>query len=78
MVKYALNRDTTGIDEYILWHALYSKKALTNGIPKDRLGGWKEWRIWQWTASGKVDGIKGDVDRNWLVGGSTALKSIFA
>ena len=78
MVKYALNRDTTGIDEYMLWHALYSKKALTNGIPKDRLGGWKEWRIWQWTASGKVDGIKGDVDRNWLVGGPTALKSIFA
>lgn len=76
MVKYALRKDTTGIDDYTLWHALYSKKALTKGIPKDRLGGWKEWRVWQWTGSGQVDGISGDVDRNWLTGGQKGFDEI--
>ena len=76
MMKYALRGDTTGMQDYTLWHALYSKKALTQGIPSDRLGGWKEWRVWQWTGSGTVPGIKGDVDRNWLTGGKQGFEEI--
>ena len=76
MVKYKLNRDTSNIDEYTLWHALYSEKAFTEGIPKDRLGGWKEWRVWQWTGSEKISGVKGDIDRNWLSGGPSGFKEI--
>jgi lysozyme len=76
MVKYHLNGDTTGIDTYPLWHALYSKKALEQGIPGPRLGGWKEWRVWQWTGSGALPGVEGEIDRNWLVGGKKGLKEI--
>tara|TARA_B100000214_G_scaffold268036_1_gene198816 strand:- start:17149 stop:17979 length:831 start_codon:yes stop_codon:yes gene_type:complete len=76
MTKYHLNGDTTGIDDYILWHAYYSKKALKKGIKKDRLGGWKEWTVWQWTGSGEVPGHEGEIDRNWLVGGPSALRKI--
>ncbi len=76
MTKYHLNGDTTGIDDYMLWHAYYSKKALKNGIKKDRLGGWREWTIWQWTAKGQIPGIPGKTDRNWLVGGIAAKEAI--
>ena len=68
MTKYYLKSDTTGIDDYILWHAYYNKKALKKGIKTDRLGGWSEWRVWQYTGSGQIDGISGNVDCNWLVG----------
>ena len=76
MTKYHLRGDTTGIDEYLLWHAYYSKKAFKSGIKKDRLGCWKEWKIWQYTGSGKVKGCSGPIDCNWLVGGPSALKEI--
>ena len=75
MTKYYLMSDTTGIDDYVLWHAYYPK-SIKKGVKKSRLGGWKEWRVWQWTASGKVDGIKGNVDRNWLTGDKKGLKEI--
>ena len=78
MTKYHLSRDTTGIDDYTLWHAYYPRgKNLTKGIKKDRLGGWKEWRIWQWTGSGEIEGTNTKIDRNWLVGGKKGLSEIF-
>tara|TARA_B100001094_G_scaffold325429_1_gene379743 strand:- start:5219 stop:6046 length:828 start_codon:yes stop_codon:yes gene_type:complete len=76
MVKYHLNRDTTGLDEYELWHAYYSQKAFKSGIKKDRLGNWNDWSIWQWTGSGSIQGIPGDVDRNWLPGGESAFSNL--
>ena len=76
MTKYYLRSDTAGIDKYTLWHAYYSKKALKSGIKKDRLGGWREWRVWQWTGSGQLPGSNGNIDRNWLVGGPAGLKEI--
>ncbi|MAG59991.1 hypothetical protein CMO96_04345 [Candidatus Woesebacteria bacterium] len=76
MTKYYLKSDTTGVDDYTLWHAYYSKKALKKGIKVDRLGSWPEWRVWQWTGSGTLDGISGDVDRNWLVGGQAGFDKI--
>ena len=75
MVKYKL-KSTKILEDYILWHALYSKRAIEMGIPKDRLGGWKEWRIWQWTGSGTLPGVTTKIDRNWLVGGPTAFKEV--
>ncbi len=76
MTKYYLLGDTSGLDDYTLWHAWYSKKGFKSGIKKDRLGGWKEWRIWQWTGKGTLPGTNGNIDRNWLVGGSEAFKEV--
>ena len=76
MTKYYLRGDTTGIDRYMLWHAWYNKKGFSSGIKKDRLGGWKEWKIWQWTGSGTVPGSEGNIDRNWLVGGKTSWNEV--
>ena len=76
MVKYYLGGDTTGIDDYTLWHAWYNKKGFKKGIKPDRLGGWDEWRVWQWTGTGSVPGASGNIDRNWLVGGPDAFKEV--
>ncbi len=75
MVKYKL-KSTKMLDNYTLWHALYSKNALTHGIDKKRLGGWEEWRVWQWTGSGELPGVVGKIDRNWLVGGQAGFDEV--
>ena len=36
-------------------------------VPGQRWGG-KGYAVWQWSATGKIPGIKGDVDRDWLKG----------
>lgn len=76
MVKYGLNRDTSILDTYTLWHAAYSKESRNTGIKKDRLGSWKEWRVWQWTGHEQLAGINGEIDRNWLVGGKKGFSEI--
>lgn len=76
MVKYGLNRNTSILDTYTLWHAAYSKRFRVNGIDKSRLGSWNEWRVWQWTGSEHLDGVKGKIDRNWLTGGEKGFKEI--
>ena len=77
MTKYHLRGITTGIDDYSLWHAYYPRGGdLSKGIKKDRLGGWSEWRVWQWTGSGVLEGSTGKIDRNWLVGGPSAFREI--
>jgi lysozyme len=48
-----------------LWVAHWYVRAPE--IPGRRWGG-KGFTVWQWSASGKVDGIKGDVDRDRLNG----------
>lgn len=47
----------TGLEDLLLWAAIYK-----NSCPD--AGGWKRWTIWQFTESGKVDGIAGNVDLN--------------
>ncbi len=42
-----------------LWHAQYSSAACPN-IPAP----WSDWAFWQYTDSGSVDGIPGNVDMN--------------
>jgi len=50
---------------YPVWLASYN-----GGIePKRKTGLWDKWDIWQWTGSGKVPGIKGKCDQNWMAGG---------
>jgi lysozyme len=36
-------------------------------VPGQRWGG-KGYSVWQWSATGKIAGIRGDVDRDWLKG----------
>jgi lysozyme len=42
-----------------LWLAAYTSKPV---LPK----GWNEWKIWQFTDKGQIDGIPGFVDLNWM------------
>jgi len=50
---------------YPLWLASYN-----SGVePKRKTKLWDEWDIWQWTGSGKVPGVKGRCDQNWIAGG---------
>ena len=57
--------------KYPLWWARY--KTPETGVAVDPDSGskmlpWNEWSVWQWTGKGKIDGIKGKVDRNWMAG----------
>jgi lysozyme len=44
---------------YPLWHAQYTSAACPNIANQ-----WSDWVIWQYTSSGSVDGISGNVDCN--------------
>ena len=46
-----------------LWWAEYSDEQ------KKALRPWSEWKLWQFTNRGEIDGIKGSVDLNWCAGG---------
>jgi GH25 family lysozyme M1 (1,4-beta-N-acetylmuramidase) len=51
-----------------LWLAAYVNKA-TPKLPN----GWSKYKIWQYSAKGKVKGIKGDVDQNRTELNTTSL-----
>jgi lysozyme len=63
--KDDLKRLTT---EYPIWWARYKRGKHFVG-PEDKLRGWKEWDIWQYTGHGQCPGIKGRCDLNWMAGG---------
>ena len=46
-----------------LWWAEYSDEQ------QKPLRPWSQWKVWQFTNRGSVDGIKGSVDLNWSAGG---------
>lgn len=48
----------TGFSDYPLWAANYTSQCPL--MPN----GWTNWTMWQYTESGKVDGVPGNVDRN--------------
>lgn len=55
-------RDSVGAADFPgspLWHAQYTSAECPNIPPP-----WTDWAIWQYTASGRVNGIAGDVDTN--------------
>jgi len=55
------NSDTI-FGKYPLWLAAYINNPETTlpAIPK----GWPEWKIWQFTEKGSIDGYSGDIDLN--------------
>lgn len=67
--SFALNFEAS-IGAYPLWIARYSNTR----VPDDRAA-WKRWTIWQYSDSGKVPGIGGNVDLNEFDGTLEELKS---
>lgn len=59
---------------YPLWYARYTS---VRPKPSDVPGYWADWTIWQYTSTGRVPGIQGNVDVN-VFNGSAAKLSIFA
>ncbi len=47
-----------------LWIAMYTKVPINPPYPPDA-GGWKRWRIWQFSESAIVKGVSNPVDANW-------------
>ncbi len=47
-----------------LWIALYTNVPVNPPYPPD-LGGWKRWRIWQYSEGEVVQGVGNPVDANW-------------
>lgn len=67
--SFAVNFDTS-LGAYPLWIARYSNTR----VPDDRAP-WKRWTIWQFSDSGKVPGISGNVDLNEFDGTLNDLRA---
>lgn len=50
--------------EFPLWVAAYVGLPVMEGVAPVLPQGWSDWAIWQYTSSGRVDGIEGNVDLN--------------
>lgn len=70
--SFAGNFDTS-LGSYDLWIARYS----TTRVPDDQPA-WKRWMFWQYTDSGKVNGINGNVDMNEFEGTAAQLRAKYA
>jgi lysozyme len=65
------NRYASGsVGAYPLWIATYSRDQPMVPV------GWSDWTFWQYTSTGRVAGIAGDVDQNRFNGGSTQLAAL--
>lgn len=53
----------TGFNAYPLWVAAWGASE-----PLSLFGGWADWTFWQYTDAGSVDGISGNVDRDYFGG----------
>lgn len=61
--------------DLVLWIANYLGPAATQPyMPK----GWSKWTFWQHSASGKVNGISGNVDLDWFNGTPAELLALTA
>ena len=47
-----------------LWIAMYPSIPGNPPYPKNQ-GGWERWKVWQFTESGKVNGVSSPSDLNW-------------
>ncbi|WP_434758349.1 glycoside hydrolase family 25 protein [Paenibacillus amylolyticus] len=70
--SFAANFDTS-LSSYDLWVARYSNTR----VPEDHPA-WKNWTFWQYTDSGKVNGISGNVDMNEFEGTAAQLRARYA
>ncbi|MCV9949391.1 glycoside hydrolase family 25 protein [Paenibacillus sp. BT-177] len=60
------------LGSYKLWIARYSTR-----VPSDTTA-WRRWDFWQYSDSGRVDGIQGPVDLNVYAGTEAELRQAFA
>jgi lysozyme len=58
-----------------LWVPEYTSAAEPSAIPPQV---WKAWTLWQYTESGSVDGVTGDVDRSRFNGTAEELAAWWA
>lgn len=65
------NVKSTAFVDYPLWHAQYC----TNCCP-NIANPWKKWAFWQYSSTGKVSGINGNVDLNHFNGDAAALDAL--
>jgi GH25 family lysozyme M1 (1,4-beta-N-acetylmuramidase) len=56
--------DTTRFSRYPLWYARYN----LDPVPGPLFGGWSRWSFWQWSSTGAVPGIAGNVDLDRFAG----------
>ncbi|MEO7093191.1 MAG: GH25 family lysozyme [Polyangiales bacterium] len=71
---YYFWRDQVGAPDQTdspLWHAQYSTVACPNIAPP-----WQDWAFWQYTSSGSVNGIAGNVDMNRFNGTRAELDAL--
>ncbi|MCX7944851.1 MAG: glycoside hydrolase family 25 protein [Deltaproteobacteria bacterium] len=66
---------STAFAEYLLWLAWYHDYQDTSWCPSTPEP-WTKWTFWQWTSSGTVSGISGNVDRNIFDGTIDDLKKL--
>jgi len=67
-------RDSAGAPDFTsspLWHAQYSSASCPNIAPP-----WQSWAFWQYTSTGTIDGISGDVDVNRFNGDEAAFAQL--
>ncbi len=69
------NVKSTAFGEYLLWLAWYHDYQDTSFCPTTP-DPWTKWTFWQWTSSGTVAGISGNVDRNIFDGTLDELKKL--
>ncbi len=65
------NVQSSAYSDYPLWHAQYTSAACPNIADQ-----WTEWAFWQYTSSGSVAGISGNVDRNVFNGTMADLQAM--
>ncbi|MCX7959646.1 MAG: GH25 family lysozyme, partial [Deltaproteobacteria bacterium] len=69
------NVKSTAFGEYLLWLPWYHDYKDTSFCPTTP-DPWTKWTFWQWTSSGTVSGISGNVDRNIFDGTIDELRKI--
>lgn len=61
---FKLSGDGYPLSSMPLWIAMYKEVPVNPPIPPD-IGGWKRWKVWQYTEKGRIRGISSAVDLNW-------------
>jgi GH25 family lysozyme M1 (1,4-beta-N-acetylmuramidase) len=62
---------TTEFNDHPLWHAQYTSAACPTLASQ-----WPRWDVWQYTSTGRVAGISGNVDTNHFNGTRTQLDAL--
>ncbi len=63
--------DSMDFGDYPLWVAHYTDPSGPFWVPD----GWSDWRFWQYSSSGSVSGISGNVDMDFFNGDRAALQA---